>query len=156
MQFECQLLSFVAQGLDQGARPQYAAIAFDDNITAHIEGRVWDAGRAMFPEFANATGLDTVNQRLRSSMQPLLTVAQATPGGRHALSCPSPLLSCKEPQHAPVFRCSCISSTCIPASGLRSDQGLEILSVVTSQVEKGLHRRFTEVLALSWFCSNGC
>ena len=70
------------QGLDGGARPQYAALAFDDNVTAHMQGRVRDAAQAAFPGASNGLNATGAVQRLTGAAAALLALSQGTPAGR--------------------------------------------------------------------------
>lgn len=75
--------AFDLQGLDAGARPQYAALVFGDNVTSHVQGRVRDAAEAAFPAAAHLNVTSAV-ERLGGSLAGLLALSQGTPAGRCA------------------------------------------------------------------------
>mmetsp|Transcript_7891 Transcript_7891/g.23248 ORF Transcript_7891/g.23248 Transcript_7891/m.23248 type:complete len:2373 (+) Transcript_7891:472-7590(+) len=78
-----QMSQQLLQGLDAGARPQYAALVFGDNVTSHVQGRVRDAAEAAFPAAAHLNVTSAV-ERLGGSLAGLLALSQGTPAGRVA------------------------------------------------------------------------
>lgn len=95
MGFCCDL-----QSLDAGARPQYAALVFRDNVTSHVQGRVRDAAEVAFPAAAHLNVTSAV-ERLGGSLAGLLALSQGTPAGRCAFQSRCirlvTLISCNRP-----------------------------------------------------------
>ncbi len=51
-------------------------------MTAHIQGRVWDAGQAAFPAASGSGNATGAVQRITSAAATLLALSQGTPAGR--------------------------------------------------------------------------